>query len=201
MAVKCPGRRPVNPGGRRRLGQELFEPASQDRQLSALGDVNVPVQLEDHRAVHAEPLFGGIEQASVETEAVAPRIERLVRLVREIGIAKAIRLWQIGEVGDDQVEVRRNRLEEVSLHDVDAIGDAEPASIGAGDEDRRGADVACPDLRRGGEASQADGDRTRAGADVGDARVPPTDALGRRGDELFGRATRRHYSTRSRQQR
>jgi hypothetical protein len=78
---------------------------------------------------------------------------------------------------------------------VDAVAHTESASIGAGQEDGRGADVARPDFRFGSEASQADGNRSRAGADVGDTRCPAANAFCRGSDEPLGCTPRRHHPT------
>jgi hypothetical protein len=66
------------------------------------------------------------------------------------------------------------------------------ANVRAREHDRTTAGVGGKDahVRRGG--GNRDGDRPGAGADVDDASVAGTDAIERRGDELFARSPWRH---------
>src|SRR5262249_62198571 len=120
------------------LGAEVLElPAVRLVRLALVLQHDPPARLQ--LAVTAR-----VEQPPVRVEAVTRRVDGVVWLV--VVVCVVLRLRQVGKVGDDQVDGSRERVEQVALQDVDAVGDAEPLGVPARELDRIGIGVGRPDL-------------------------------------------------------
>jgi hypothetical protein len=121
--------------------------------------------------------MGNEEQAPVEVEAIAACEDGVGGIAGQLGVAGAIAFGQVWQVGHDKIEVARYTLEQATLDDTYAVGDAEATRVRTWQQDGGGADVARPHSTRGRRARSRRSPAT--GADVGDARPPVADALRR----------------------
>jgi hypothetical protein len=128
------------------------------------------VELDRNCSAGAQPVRAGVEQAPVRIEAVARREHRLSRLVRQVGEAPCIGRGEVGEVGDDEVDGSRHRVEQVAEADRDPVFEAVRGDVRACDGDRVLARVDRPDLCGRRRVRDGDRQRARAGADVDDPR-------------------------------
>src|SRR5204863_6210651 len=100
-------------------------------------------------------------------EAVARREDGAVWLVGEVAMTNTLVIREVRQVGDDQIELARDRHDQIAPQDVHAIAEAEAMRVGAREQHGGRADVRGPDLRMGGGKRERDGYRPRARADVG----------------------------------
>ncbi len=124
-------------------------------------------------------------------QSVARCVHRRRRLLVVLG--HVLRVGKVGQVRDDDVERRRHAVQQVGLQDVDALAERVSFDVRTRDADGLAADVGRPDLRVRRMGSDRDGDRARAGADIGNAmRIE----LERLGDEQLRRPARREDASR-----
>ena len=158
------------------------------------------MELDDHDAVVVEPFGAGREQAPIRAEAVTGREDGRDRLACEIRIQARVGCGQVGQVGDDDVDLSGNGVEEIALVDSHAVAEAVAARIRTGELDGMRARVRRMHARVLRGFGESHGDRSGARAHVDDPGRPGADDVRGRGDELLGRRTRRHHPTGARGQ-
>src|SRR5262249_42684804 len=130
-------------GSRSRLRD--LELRAEARQGVARRGEDAPVELDRDRAAVGEAARAGGEQTPIGAEAAGDRGHRLVRLRSEVGEPLGIGSRQVRQVRNDEVDLARNRLEQVALAHGDATGEAVSKDVLARDGDGGGADIGRPD--------------------------------------------------------
>jgi hypothetical protein len=163
----------------------------------AVGLEHVAAVLHERESRHRElARLAHLQELPERPQTVARGVHGFGRLGHELRIRLV--LGQIRQVRHDQVDLPRDRREQVALEHVEAVADAVARRVLAGERDRVRVDVGGEhlDLGRGNRDRHAD--HAGARADVGDTKGPAADVRERRIDERFRRrAWREHVTGRS----
>jgi len=68
------------------------------------------VELDRNGSAVAQSVGARVEQAPVRIEAVTRSVDRVLRLVRQLGETPRVRGGKVGEVRDDEVDGSRHRV-------------------------------------------------------------------------------------------
>jgi hypothetical protein len=138
------------------------------------------------------------KQLPVRPEAVAGRVDRALGLIVVLRVlGPVLRLFgQVRQVGDDEIDRHRHRLEQVPFEHVHAIVQPLPLDVLARERDRVGIDVGRPNLGRGSKLRDCDRHGAGSRADVDNAQRLAVEPPERGVDERLGRRTRSEHPPR-----
>jgi hypothetical protein len=154
-----------------------------------------------------QPLLTRAHEPTVRAEPVARSEDRGDRLRPQVRVAAltTAALREVRQVGDDQVELSRDRLQQVALDDAHSVGHTVEPRVRTGQLDGPQAHVDRPDLGARRSQRKRHGDRARTATDVRDMgghrpqarQAPLYELLGRRARAPPGRGPSRGRARRS----
>jgi hypothetical protein len=153
------------------------------------------MQLDHDRCVTPQALLAGLQQAAVRLQAVARGEDCRSRLVSQVGIVIGVGGRQVGQVGDDEVNPIRHRLEQIAVADMDSSPESMSADVGTCKCHSATARIRSPDLCPGFCSGERNRNRPGACADIDNARRMARESLERGRNELLRRPARCHHTT------
>ncbi len=166
------------------------------RQVLAVGLEHVATVLHEREPGHRELAgFADVEHPAQRLQPVTGGVHGFRRLV--LVLRPALPLGQVREVRNNEIDVARNGLEQITLQHVHAIADAVPLGVLAGERNGIRVDVGRVDLDLRSRDGDRDADRAGSRADVSNAQRSRVDVRERRVDEGLRRRARGEDAARS----